>query len=217
MAQDTASYSYNFKVRNPKMEILVEQQDSVMYTDHENRLRIHVKGKNKLGAVVLEGGEISKYGNNFVATVKEGTVCVLVVYIIKPNGKIEIGLTKLYPIIHLSDPTPLIGGVKNDSIILRSDLLASDFLYATMTRFNKTSRIKVVSFEIMVFRDTTEVHYTSMGDRFTPEMRRYVQVLQPGIPLNFTEIICLMPNGKPRKLKDMRIFVDCSKKYQFAD
>lgn len=218
-AQDTAvvDYSYNFKVRNPKMEIILEQQDSVMYTDHENKLRITVKGKNKLGAVVLEGGEISRIGNSFIATVKEGIESVLVVYIIKPNGKLELGLSKKYPIVHLSDPMPLIAGVKHDSIIVRSNLLEADFLYAAMTRFNKTTRIKILSFEMTVFRDTTEVNYKSAGDRFSPEMRRYVQVLQPGIPLNFTQIICLMPNGKPRKLMDMRVFVDCSNKYRFAE
>jgi hypothetical protein len=67
-----------------------------------------------------------------------------------------------------------------------------------------------------VFVDTSEVYYKSMGDRFSPVMRRHVQALQPGNPLNFTQIICLMPNGIPRKLKDMRIFVDCSAKYPYA-
>jgi GldM C-terminal domain len=218
-AQDTTDvdYSYHFKVRNPKMEIIVEQRDSVMYTDHENKLRITVTGKNKLGAVVLDGGEISRIGNSFIATVKEGTESVLVVYVAKPNGKMELGLTKKYPIVHLSDPMPIIAGVKHDSIIVRANLLEADFLYATMTRFNKTTRIKILSFEMTVFRDTTEVNYKSTGDRFSPEMRRYVQVLQPGIPLNFTQIICLMPNGKPRRLEDMRVFVDCSNKYRFAE
>lgn len=199
------------------MEIIVEEKDSVMYTDHENRIRITVIGKNKLGLVMLEGGEIKKYGNSFIATVKEGTECLLVVYVVKPNGKMELGLSKKYPIVHLRDPVPLIGGVSNDSIILRADALETDFLYALMTRFNKTTRIKVLSFEMKVFVDTSEVYYKSMGDRFSPVMRRHVQALQPGMPLNFTQIICLMPNGVPRKLKDMRIFVDCSSKYQFAE
>ncbi len=212
----TESYTYNFKVRNPKMEIFVEENDSVMYTDYENRLRITVKGKNKLGVVTLEGGEISKIGNSFTAKVKEGSECLLVVYIMRPNGKMELGLSKKYPIVHLEDPVPMIKGVKSDSIIARHELLESDFLYAIMRRFNQTFRIKILSFEMDVFMDTTEVNYKSLGDRFSPAMRRYVQTLQPGVPLSFKQIICLMPNGTPRKLKDMRLFVDCSPKYKFT-
>jgi hypothetical protein len=37
-----------------------------------------------------------------------------------------------------------------------------------------------------------------------------MQQLKPGVPLNFTQIICQMPNGTPRKLTDMKLFVDCS-------
>jgi len=212
----TENYTYNFKVRNPKMEITVEENDSVMYTDYENRLRISVKGKNKLGIVMLEGGEITRNDNRFIARVKEGSQCLLVVYVKKPNGKMELGLSKKYSIVHLEDPVPMIKEVKSDSIIARHELLESDFLYAMMTRFNETTRIKILSFEMEVLMDTTEVRYKSMGDRFSPAMRRYVQTLQPGIPLNFKQIICLMPNGTPRKLKDMRLFVDCSPRYKFT-
>jgi hypothetical protein len=217
-AQDSTenSYTYNFKVRNPQMEIIVEEKDSVMYTDYDNKLRIHVKGKNKLGVVQLEGGEITRNGNIFTVKVKEGKQCLLVVYVKKPNGKMELGLSKKYSIVHLQEPIPMIKGVKSDSIIPRHELLESDFLYAMMTRFNQTTRLKIISFEMQVFMDTTEVYYKSMGDRFTPAMRRHVQSLQPGVPLIFKEIMCLMPNGIPRKLEDMTLFVDCSPRYKFT-
>jgi hypothetical protein len=207
-------YVYNFTVRNPKMEILVEQKDSVMYTDYDNRLRITIKGKNKLSVVILEGGDITRNGNNFIAKVKEGNQCILVVYVTKPNGKMELGLSKKIKIVHLADPIPMIKGVKPDSIIARHELLESDFLYATMTRFNQITKLQILSFEMEVFMDTTEVNYKSIGDRFSPEMRRYVQTLQPGVPLNFKQIICLMPNGTPRKLEDMRLFVNCAPRYR---
>jgi hypothetical protein len=210
-----SSCTYTFKVRNPKMEILVEEKDTVMYTDHENLVRIHVTGKNKLGTVSLEGGQITRTGNYYIAKVKGGTECLLVVSVIKPNGKIELGLSKKYKIVKLADPSPMFKGVKSDSIIKRHELLESDFMYATMTRFNKTYSIKILSFEMQVFMDTLEVNYKSMEDRFSPEMRRYVQILKPGVPLDFKEIICLMPNGIPRKLNDMKLFVDCSGKYEF--
>jgi hypothetical protein len=215
-SQDSSQvgYVYNFTVRNPKMEILVEQKDSVLYTDFENRLRITIKGKNKLSVVVLEGGEITRHGNNFIAKVKEGNQCILAVYVTKPNGKMELGLSKKIKIVHLEAPIPMIKGVKPDSIIAKYELLESDFLYATMTRFNTTTRLQVLSFEMEVFMDTVEVNYKSMGDRFSPEMRRYVQTLQPGVPLNFKQIICLMPNGTPRKLEDMRLFVNCAPRYR---
>jgi hypothetical protein len=196
------------------MEIIVEQKDTVMYTDHENRLRITIKGKNKLSVVVLEGGEITRHGTNFIAKVKEGDQCILAVYVTKPNGKIELGLSKKIKIVHLVNPIPMIKGVKPDSIIARHELLESDFLYAMMTRFNTTTRLRILSFEMEVFMDTTEVNYKSVGDRFSPEMRRYVQTLQPGVPLNFKQIICLMPNGTPRRLEDMRLFVNCAPRYR---
>jgi hypothetical protein len=206
---DTA-YTYTFKVRNPKTEIIVEEKDSVMYTDFDNHLRIRVEGKNKLGPVVLEGGAILRNGNHFIAKLKEGSTCVLAVYLVKPNGKIELGLSKTYTIIRLADPIPFIGGVRPDSIITKHGLLEANSMYATMTRFNKTTLIKILSFEMQVFMDTVEVNYKSTGDHFSPDMRRYMQILQPGVPLNFRQIICLMPNGQARKLRDMRLFVDCS-------
>jgi hypothetical protein len=203
-------------VRNPKTEITIEEKDSVMYTDYDNQLRIRVGGKNKLGPVVIDGGFILRNGNNFTVKVKEGTACVLAVYLLKPNGKIELGLSKSYTIVHLEDPAPLIGGVKSDSIITKHELLEANSMYAKMTRFNKTTTIRILSFEMQVFMDTLEVNYKSMGERFSPEMRRYMQQLKPGVPLKFTEIICQMPNGTPRKLKNMNLFVDCSPRCRSA-
>lgn len=202
--------TYTFKVNNPKTEIMVEQKDSVMYTDWDNPLRIRVDGKNKLGPVVVDGGSILRNGNNFIVKVKEGNRCVLAVYIQKPNGKIELGLSRTYQIVYLEDPVPLIGGVKPDSIIRKHELLEANGMYAKLTRFKKTTPVKIISFEMQVFMDTLEVNYTSMGERFSPEMRRYMQQLKPGVPLNFTQIICQMPNGAPRRLRDMKLFVDCS-------
>jgi len=210
------SRTFTFKVRNPKTEISIEEKDSVMYTDYDNELRIRVEGKNKLGPVVLEGGSILRNGNNFIAKLKEGNECVLVVYLIKPNGKLELGLSKIYSIVHLADPEPLIGGVKSDSIITKHELLEANSIYAKLTRFNKATTIKIVSFQMEILIDTTVVSYKSMGEKFSPDMRRYIQLLKPGIPLNFTQIICMMPNGQPRKLRDMKIFVDCSARCESA-
>jgi hypothetical protein len=117
----------------------------------------------------------------------------------------------------LSDPEPYIGGVKSDSIIHKTEALNKDHLYAKMTRFKKTYRLKILHFELPVLVDTSVVVLNSLGDKFSPEMRRYVQRLKPGIPLNFTNIYCVMPNGKARKLKDMLVFVDCTPKHGFAE
>jgi len=214
--ESDSAYTYTFKVRNPKMEILVEESDTVMYTDFTNRLHITVKGKNKLNVVTLDGGEISRSGDYFKIKVTEGFECVLAIYVQKPNGKVELGLTKKYKIVRLQQPYTLVDGVKGDSIIARHRLIESNQMYAMMTRFNKTGRLKISSFEMVVYADTGEVKYPSIGDKFSPAMRMYIHNLKPGVPLYFKNIICIMPNGEPRKLNDMTMFVDCTKKYAFT-
>lgn len=215
--QDTTkvNYTYTFKVRSPKSDIIVHYEDTAIYTDHKNHFKIEVEGKFKLGVVNLEGGKIQQSGNSFIATVNEGTEAVLVVYLLNPNGKMELGLSKTYKIVHLQQPYPVLANVKADSIAHRNDILKNDFLMAKMNRFNKDYNLKVISFKMEVLIDTSIVKLNSVGDRFSPEMRRHVMALKPGIPLNFTDIFCVMPNGTPRRLKDMTIFVDCSKRYDF--
>jgi hypothetical protein len=214
--ESDSAFTYSFKVRNPKMEIVVEESDTVMYTDFTNRLHITVKGKNKLNVVTLLGGEISRSGDYFKVKVTEGFECVLAIYVQKPNGKVELGLTKKYKIVRLQQPYSLVDGVKGDSVIARHRLIESNQMYAMMTRFNKTGRLKISSFEMVVLADTGEVKYPSIGDKFSPAMRMYIHNLKPGVPLSFKNIICIMPNGEPRKLNDMTLFVDCSKKYAFT-
>ncbi len=213
---DTGKYLYNFKVRNPKMIITILEKDTVLYTDHKNKLKITITGKNKISHVELRGGSIKKSGDCYIVTVSEGSEAVLAVFIIKPNGKRELGASKTYPIIHLKDPESFFGDVRGDSIILREDLLKRDKMYALLNRFGRTYPLRIVSYEMVVFRDALMVPYPSYGNQLSPEMRRYIQVLQPGQPLYFENIYCQMPNGQVRKLKDMLLYVDCRKPYEFA-
>ncbi|MBL4624307.1 MAG: hypothetical protein JKY42_04105 [Flavobacteriales bacterium] len=202
--------TFVFKVINPVSKVLIEQEDTVLYTDHTNRIRITVSGKNKLGQVQLEGGELRRNNNYFIATVEEGTEAVLVVYVIKPNGNVDLGASKKIPIIHLPDPVPYVGGVKPDSIINRNELLANDKVYVRLERFNTIKPLPVLSFEMLVMKDTLIDTLVAIGKDFTIQMRRYVQTLKPGIPLYFSSIRCKMPDGEIRKLQDMRLFVDCT-------
>ena len=205
--------TFTFKVRNPRSEVVVQHRDSVLYTDHNNVLKIKVTGKNKLGPVHLQGGKLRRYRSSFLATVEEGLQAVLTVYVIKPNGELELGLSKIYPIVQLSDPVPHFGGVKSDSIIHRDDLLAKGTMYAKLTRFGGTAILPVVSYDMLIINDGRVDTLSVNGGKLTIEMRRHIQTLRPGNPLSFMKIKCRMEDGEIRELGDMRLFVDCTPRY----
>jgi hypothetical protein len=204
--------TYSFKVRNPMSEITIEYEknDSIFYTDYNNRFVINVSGKNQLGSVILEGGELRKHNNSFIATVKEGTEVVLIVYIVKPNGKMELGSSVKIPIVHLTNPIPYFAGVKPDSIIYKKELLSVNKMHAKLHRFGSTNYLTIVAFDMVILGDAAIDTLSALTGNLTMPMRRNIQSLNPGVPLNFVNIMCRMPSGEIRELDNMQLFVDCS-------
>ncbi|MCB0429973.1 MAG: hypothetical protein H6585_08465 [Flavobacteriales bacterium] len=203
----------NIRVRYPVSVVTVDMPDTVLYTDHVNPVKVEITGKDHLASVQLLGGEMHGAKGTYTAFVKEGTEAVLLVTSRKPNGKLQVAYSKNLPIVHLADPVPMIGGVKHDSIIRREDMLATGKLYAKLNRFGTTNVLQILSFDMLAFNGVSFDTLSSASERLTPEMRRTLYYLKDGNPVYFENISCRMPDGETRRLKSMRIFVDCRNRW----
>jgi len=196
-----------FKVVSPKLVITVLPVKAELYTGYKNPLKIRVSKGFKISKVVLDGGTITGKDSNYTAVVKEGLEAILSVYVTASDGAEKLGLTKSLKISALPEPIIYINGVKGDSAIIKTKVIAVGKLSAVLPKLER--QLPIVSFE-MIYANVDSGRMDTLrakNNQLTKEMKTAISKMKEGRLLNFDKIICLMPDGSKYLAKPLQIYL----------
>ena len=214
-AQDSV---YVFKVSKPKSYINITPNDSVLLKGKMYLFNVWVsEGKSLISSIKADSLMISRKNKTqfsvYVPKKTKASKTTLQVYEKKENGSIALAELKDYQLVAPPKPTIYIGGVKADSLIDKKHL----YEYASLEARFENWKIPVLSFEMSTFSDGVEQKFTSENNKLTMEMKHFVQRLEPGKMISFTNIKCLMPSGDVEVIENIRLFFDETNLYKVGE
>jgi hypothetical protein len=199
--------TYIFKVVSPKLSITILPKSTDLYIGLKNLLRIRVSKGFIISRVLLDGGTITGKDSNYIAIVKEGLQAILSVYVTCPDSTEKLGLTKIFKIVSLPEPVIYINGVKNDSVIIKTKIIAVGRLSAKLPKIEK--QLPIVSFD-MIFANQDSLRMDTLhanNSALTKEMKTAISKMKEGRLLYFENIKCLLPDGSKYISKPMQIYL----------
>lgn len=198
-------HSFNIVGRGGNIELLKE--DSVLYTDHTNRLYIKANPERSFSLVRVNGGKLTKRGRYLTIEVEPRDEVLVSVFECF-DSKLHLVHNERIEVVELPPPSIRINGVGADSIINRRDLLTSGTLVGILKRFGETRAVIVKEFTLSVFTNGEQKKISAKGSRLTPAMRELIKQLGPGESINLVNVKCLLPNGRIKLVESTRIFID---------
>jgi hypothetical protein len=204
--------TFIFKVRNPQAEVSIFPADTILWKGQKNLIRVRITPGHTIGSVTLDNGTIRGSDTSYTATVRNGRTALLSVYERLPNGTLRLCLTKLYYIEKNPEPEVNVCGITADSVADKQDLILTNKVMATWEAKNLI--LPVLSFRmISLNKEGVSDTLISYNDMFTPDMRNRIHSMNEGSTIRFEEVICMMPNGKMKKLDPIQIFIAKTNKY----
>ena len=199
--------TYTLKVVSPKLTITVFPNGGELFTRLKNPLKIRVSKGFKISKVVLDGGTITGKDSSYNATVKEGVHALLSVYVTTTKGTEKLGLTKTFKISQLPDPIIYINGVKGDSAIIKTKIIAVGRLSAILPKIGKP--LPIISFD-MIYANQDSARMDTLraiNSLLTKEMKVAISKMKEGHLLYFKNIKCLLPDGSVYIAKPLEIYL----------
>jgi hypothetical protein len=214
-AQDSV---FVFKVSKPKSYINITPNDLVLLKGKMYLFNVWVsEGKSVVSFIKADSLLISRENKTqFSVYVPKNTQAIkttLQVYEKKEDGSIVLAELKEYQIVESPKPTIYIGGVKADSLIDKKHL----YEYSNLEARFENWKIPVLSFEMIAFSNGVEQKFTSNNNKLTVAMKHFIQRLEPGKMISFTNIKCLMPNGEVEVIENVRLFFDETNLYKVGE
>jgi hypothetical protein len=192
---------------SPKLTINVFPAKDELYIGLKNHIRIRVSKGFNLSKVTLDGGTVTGKDSNYVASVKEGIHAILSIYVTGSDGAEKLGLTKTYKISQLPEPIIYIDGVKNDSAIIKTIIIAVGKLSAVIPKIER--QLPILSFS-MIYPNTDSLKMDTListNNNLTKEMKEAISKMKEGRLLYFDDIKCLMPDGSKYIAKPLQIYL----------
>ncbi len=199
--------TYVFKVVSPKLNIAVLPDRDELFIGLQNKLKIRISKGFKISKVTLDGGTITGKDSSYCAIVKEGLHAILSVYVTGTNGTEKLGMTKSFKISQLPEPIIYINGVKRDSVIIKTKIIAVGKLSAVLPKLER--RLPIISFD-MIYANQDSARMDTLraqNSLLTKEMKVAISKMKDGRLLYFENIKCLMPDGAVYVAKPLQIYL----------
>lgn len=202
-----------FKVRNPALLVKIIPDDSVLYIGQKNPITIRMIGGNHtIGMVTLEGGNLKGKDSSWIARVGKGKTAMLSVYEKMNDNSLRICFTKMYTIMKNPDPVVTVCGIPTDSFADKLDIIYGNKIEAFWDK--KSLEVPVLSFDMIFLNDDGNpdtLH--SYDEKFTIDMKNRIRLMREGSIITIDQVICLMPDGRKKKLDPASIFIARTNKY----
>jgi gliding motility-associated protein GldM len=178
---------------------------NVFYLGVDNPVRISVGGipDNQIQASA-SNGKIQRSGNEWVMVPARQGNCIISVAANIDGRVSQIG-TESFRVKTVPDPYATVGGLRS-GVIAKNVLVAQSGVVATMPEdfdFDLTFQVteyKVVSIVGGFVRDVSV-----KGNRFTQEVRDFINGLNKGMPIYFEDIKAVGPDGSVRPLSSINL------------
>ena len=199
------------KIKRTKWNVLVSPDDSILWINKNNQLKINVEGGNNY-YVNIKDGKIKCQGNKYNIQVTTEGAAMLTIYEKLPKKKMKPLYTKLYQVKRIPDPVAYVCGVKADSVIDKMQIINENEVSATHPFYK--IQLPVLGFDVIFTIGGKIDTLTSTNNHFTIDMRKRIYYLASGSILYFDNVYCGMPDGKIQKIKPFEVFVTETNKYK---
>ncbi len=201
----SARMSYDF----PKTAYVYLDRQNVFYAGVENPISVTIPGVPVNTIFVISPNcdiHATPKPGSFIIKPKSGNSTDLAVKYVENGDTLSAGVFK-YRIKRIPDPVAYVVNIRNEGVMLKSNLPLINGVFTRMENFDFDCAFKPQSFTMGLFHDSTWTEYKATGPACTPEMLAALHTAMPEDRIIFHDVKTLGPDSTLRLVNPVLITV----------